>query len=65
MHTAAQVSIRVRRQDIANRWLLSTPALFILFVAAIGPLFVMLLFSFLVKGDHGDVKYWQDRKSVV
>ena len=59
MHTAAQVSDRVRRQDIANRWLLSAPALFILFVAAIGPLFVMLLFSFLVKGDHGDVKYWQ------
>ena len=59
MASAAQVSERARRQDIANRWLLSTPALFILFVAAIGPLFVMLLFSFLVKGDHGDVKYWQ------
>ena len=59
MASAAQVSERARRQDIANRWLLSTPALFILFVATIGPLFVMLLFSFLVKGDHGDVKYWQ------
>ena len=59
MHSAAQVSDRVRRQDILNRWLLSAPALFILFVAAIGPLFVMLLYSFLVKGDHGDVKYWQ------
>ncbi len=57
--TATQVSDRARRQDIVNRWLLSAPALFILFVAAVGPLFVMLLYSFLVKGDHGDVKYWQ------
>lgn len=59
MVTAAQVSDRARRQDIANRWLLSAPALFILVFAAVGPLFVMLLYSFLVKGDHGDVKYWQ------
>ncbi len=59
MTTAAQVLERARRRDIAKRWLLSAPALFILFVAAVGPLFVMLLYSFLVKGDHGDVKYWQ------
>ena len=59
MHSAAHVADRVRRQDIVNRWLLSAPALFILFIAAIGPLFVMLLFSFFVKGDYGDVKYWQ------
>jgi spermidine/putrescine transport system permease protein len=54
--TAAQ---NARRQDVASRWLLSAPALIILFVAAIGPLFVVLLFSFMVKGDYGDVKYWQ------
>jgi spermidine/putrescine transport system permease protein len=44
---------------MANRWLLSAPALFILSTAAVGPLFVVLLFSFMVKGDYGDVKYWQ------
>ena len=59
MATALQVSDRARRQDIWNRWLLSAPALFILLVAAVGPLFIMLLYSFLAKGDHGDVKYWQ------
>jgi spermidine/putrescine transport system permease protein len=59
MATPSQVLAEVRRKDVVTRWLLSTPALFILCVAAVGPLFVMLLFSFLVKGDHGDVKYWQ------
>jgi spermidine/putrescine transport system permease protein len=59
MPTAVQVSDRVGRQDIANRWLLSAPALCILAIAAVGPLFVVLLFSFMVKGDYGDVKYWQ------
>jgi spermidine/putrescine transport system permease protein len=57
--TAAQVSAHVRQKDIATRWLLSAPALLILAFAAVGPLFVMLLYSFLAKGDHGDVKYWQ------
>ncbi|MHA6645535.1 ABC transporter permease [Mesorhizobium sp. A623] len=46
------------RRDIHNRWLLSTPALLIIFVAATGPLFVMLAYSFMVKGDYGDVKPW-------
>ncbi len=39
--------------------MLTAPALFVIFVAAIGPLFVVLLYSFMVKGDYGDVKYWQ------
>ncbi len=59
MSAAAQVSEGARRRDIANRWLLSAPALCILAIAAVGPLFVVLLFSFMVKGDYGDVKYWQ------
>jgi spermidine/putrescine transport system permease protein len=47
------------RRDIRNRWLLSAPALLIIFFAAAGPLFVMLLYSFMAKGDYGDVKLWQ------
>jgi len=47
------------RQDVRNRWLLSAPALSIIFLAALGPLFIMLLYSFMVKGDYGDVKFWQ------
>jgi spermidine/putrescine transport system permease protein len=48
-----------RRSDVRNRWLLSMPALVLVFLAATGPLFVVLLFSILEKGDYGDVKYWQ------
>jgi spermidine/putrescine transport system permease protein len=59
MLTAAQIALQARQRDIRNRWWLSAPALFVIFIAAIGPLFVVLLFSFMVKGDYGDVKYWQ------
>jgi spermidine/putrescine transport system permease protein len=59
MATAAQIALDAKHRDIRNRWWLSMPALFIIFIAAIGPLFVVLLFSFMVKGDYGDVKYWQ------
>ncbi len=48
-----------KSRDIRNRWLLSLPALLIIFIAAIGPLFVMLAYSFLAKGDYGDVKPWE------
>ncbi len=47
------------RRDIRNRWWLSAPALLIVFVAAVGPLAVVILYSIMVKGDYGDVKYWQ------
>lgn len=59
MTRAEQVSESFRKADIATRWWLSAPALFTIFVAAIGPLFVMLMYSLMVKGDYGDVKYWQ------
>ena len=42
---------------IADRWLLSAPALAIVFVAAIGPLFIVLVYSFLAPGPDGDVKW--------
>jgi spermidine/putrescine transport system permease protein len=55
---SAQESARIaERQDIRNRWLLSTPALMIIFLAAIGPLFIVLVYSFLAPGPYGDVKW--------
>jgi spermidine/putrescine transport system permease protein len=53
---AAEIARRAQRADVRLRWLLSTPALLIIFVAAIGPLFVLLAYSFMVKGDYGGVK---------
>ena len=57
MANAAHHAEAVRRQDIRNRWMLASPALVIIFLAAVGPLFVMLVYSFLAKGDFGNVKW--------
>lgn len=59
MTTAAQTVEDARRADLARRWLLSAPALAVLALAAIGPLFVVLLFSFFAKADFGGVKPWE------
>jgi spermidine/putrescine transport system permease protein len=49
----------MQRKDILNRWLLSAPALFILAIAAVGPLLVVVVYSVLVKADYGGVKPWE------
>jgi spermidine/putrescine transport system permease protein len=59
MATAREVEEQAVRRDTRDRWLLSAPALVIIFFAAIGPLFVMLAYSFMAKGDYGDVKFGQ------
>ena len=59
MSKAQDIIKAVQRRDLRSRWLLSAPSLLIIFVAAIGPLAVVVLYSFMVKGDYGDVKYWQ------
>ena len=59
MNTAAQSVEAARRADVSRRWLLSAPALAVLIVASIGPLFIVLLFSLLAKADHGGVKFWE------
>ncbi len=56
MSGAQQAALAARKQDIRSRWLLSAPALLIIFFAAVGPLFVMFLYSFMAKGDYGDVR---------
>ena len=57
MTTAAEIAARAEREDVRKRWLLSTPALFIIFLAGIGPLLVVVLYSFLTPGPYGDVKW--------
>lgn len=58
MATASEIAAERARADIRSRWLLSTPALVIIFLASIGPLLVVLLYSFLTPGPYGDVR-WQ------
>ncbi|WP_242224756.1 ABC transporter permease [Shinella zoogloeoides] len=57
MSGAQEAAIAAEKKDIRSRWLLSAPALLIIFCAAVGPLFVMLFYSFMAKGDYGDVKF--------
>jgi len=43
------------RRSGRNGWLLSLPALVILMLAAVGPLAIVLVYSFLTPGQHGNV----------
>ncbi|MFA6153240.1 ABC transporter permease [Mesorhizobium sp.] len=58
MATAEEVAKAAERRDIRGRWLLSAPALLVIFLAATGPLLIVLVYSFLTPGAYGDVK-WQ------
>ena len=44
-----------QRKKIRKSWLLSTPALLVLFFAASGPLLIVLVYSFLSSGEYGGV----------
>ena len=44
-------------RTIRNAWLLSAPALILLTVAAAGPLLIVLVYSFLLKGQYGNVEW--------
>ena len=46
---------RLARQSARNGWLLSTPALLLLLIGAIGPLAIIILYSFLTPGQYGNV----------
>jgi spermidine/putrescine transport system permease protein len=43
------------RASARNGWLLSAPALVILMLAAVGPLLIVVIYSFLTPGQHGNV----------
>ncbi|TPN74899.1 ABC transporter permease [Mesorhizobium sp. CU2] len=58
MANASEVAEKAERDDIRSRWLLSAPALLIVFLAAVGPLLIVVVYSFLTPGNYGDVK-WQ------
>ncbi|MGE0242089.1 MAG: ABC transporter permease [Parvibaculaceae bacterium] len=47
----------MERPETRKNWLLLSPALVIIILAAVGPLFIVLVYSFLAKGDAGGVKW--------
>jgi spermidine/putrescine transport system permease protein len=53
------MAARATRHDVVNRWLLTLPSLIILAIAAVGPLFVVVVYSVLAKADYGGVKPWE------
>ena len=55
MASAEQVAKEAERREIRDRWLLSAPALIIIFLAATGPLLIVVIYSFLTPGPYGDV----------
>ncbi|MER8484541.1 ABC transporter permease [Mesorhizobium sp. M1322] len=55
MASAEEVAKEAERRDIRDRWLLSAPALVIIFLAATGPLLIVVIYSFLTPGPYGDV----------
>jgi spermidine/putrescine transport system permease protein len=53
--SAREVAEEAARKDIRSRWYLIAPAMVLIMAAAIGPLFIMVVYSFLAKGDFGGV----------
>ena len=45
------------RTSARNGWLLSLPALVVLFLAAIGPLMIVVVYSFLSPGQYGGIEW--------
>jgi spermidine/putrescine transport system permease protein len=55
MTDAAAVIDHARKRDVRNRWFLSAPALLIILLAAVGPMLIVIIYSFLTPGAYGDV----------
>ncbi|HEY3144935.1 MAG TPA: ABC transporter permease [Dongiaceae bacterium] len=53
--TAREVAEAAERKELRNRWYLISPSLIIIMLAAVGPLLIMCVYSFLAKGDYGGV----------
>jgi len=51
------IEAKFQYQEVKRNWLLCTPALIVLGLAASGPLLVMLFYSFLTPGSYGGVEY--------
>lgn len=57
MSNAAAIIESERKRDVLTRWYLSAPALIIILLAAVGPMLIVLVYSFLTPGPYGDVAW--------
>jgi spermidine/putrescine transport system permease protein len=57
MTNAAAIIETERKRDVRTRWYLSAPALLIILLAAVGPMAIVLVYSFLTPGAFGDVAW--------
>jgi spermidine/putrescine transport system permease protein len=57
MSDAGAVIELERKRDVRSRWLLASPALLIILLAAVGPMLIVLVYSFLTAGAYGDVAW--------
>ena len=56
MANAAETAAAIERREARTRWLLLAPTVVVLTLAAVGPLFIMLAYSFLEKNPYGGVQ---------
>lgn len=52
-----EASEQRQKKEIRDRWFLSAPALLLILAAGVGPLIIVVLYSFLAPGNYGDVKW--------
>ncbi|MEO3997246.1 ABC transporter permease [Mesorhizobium sp. CAU 1732] len=57
MSAAGEIAERAEKQDVRTRWLLTAPALAFIAVASIGPMLIVIVYSFLAPGSYGDVRW--------
>ena len=55
--SAQEVGEQRQKKEVRDRWLLSAPALLLILAAGVGPLVIVVLYSFLAPGSYGDVKW--------
>jgi spermidine/putrescine transport system permease protein len=55
--SAQDVGEQRQKKEVRDRWLLSAPALLLILVAGVGPLLIVVIYSFLAPGSYGDVKW--------
>lgn len=53
----SEAEARQTAQSARAGWLLSTPALILLAIGAIGPLLIVVVYSFLLPGEYGNVEW--------